>query len=113
MCDTIITRSETGLCRRHAALEALNREGLQEMRAARQKEAIWRPEIRAKLLRGSANAREARLGWCPVEYRESYRALALKKGENAKSARRMIEDLIKADARRYHATGQLQQSRRA
>lgn len=60
----------------------------------------------------SGNRRDRRLDWCPPEYRASYRTI-VRRRIPATDARRMILDLIATDLRRYQATGQLQQSRRA
>lgn len=113
MCSKIITHSKTGLCRSHAAKQALQDAELRQRRVEAQREALARPEVRELWLRNCRAAAQARLAWCPIEYRDEYRRLAGAWAMNAAEARRMIEDLIQADAARYARTGQLQQTRRA
>jgi hypothetical protein len=60
------------------------------------------PEVRAKTHSPETNALrtaamlETRLGWCPPEYREEYRALRNSHGITAAEARRMILAMIEA-----------------
>ncbi|WOF43788.1 hypothetical protein KNJ79_02150 [Sphingopyxis indica] len=53
-----------------------------------------------------------KLAWCPPEYRDEYKRLIKRQNIPAAEARRMIEAMIEADARRYHATGVLPQAAR-
>lgn len=63
---------------------------------------LSRPDVLAKTFAPETNARrtssmiEARLGWCPPEYRDEYRALRSSRGITAPEARRMILDMIEA-----------------
>lgn len=52
------------------------------------------------------------MAWCPIEYRAEYRRLVSTKLVRAPEARRMVEDMIEADLRRAHTTGQLPQTAR-
>jgi len=69
-------------------------------------------EHRAKMSRLRT---ETMLGWCPLEYRDEYRRLCAAGSSlrfSAAEARRIIEEQIEADRRRYLQTGQLQASKR-
>ncbi|MCW2395868.1 MULTISPECIES: hypothetical protein [unclassified Sphingobium] len=55
---------------------------------------------------------ETKIGWCPIEYRAEYRRIARMSGISAAMARRMVEDMIAADARHYERTGELRQAAR-
>lgn len=109
-CSRIVTRSKTGMCRRHAALAALESDDVRLRRLAALREAMTRPEVRAKAVRSAALAGKARLAWCPLEYRDDYRAIAYKHGMTAAEGRRMIEDRIAVDTARYLRTGVLQRT---
>jgi hypothetical protein len=82
-------------------------------RGCRTKAEFADPERRARAILRVNRASRARLLWCPLEYRDTYRRLTRVKQLPAAEARAAILDLIAADARAYARTGELQQSRRA
>jgi len=61
---------------------------------------------------GTRKMVETKLGWCPIEYRAEYRRIARMTGIDAAAARKMVEEMIAADARHYERTGELRQSAR-
>lgn len=63
-------------------------------------------------LRAGRAASATKLAWCPPEYRDDYRNLVKRQGIRAVQARKMIQETIAADARRYTATGVLPQTAR-
>lgn len=62
-------------------------------------------ETRQKMSR-SAHSRQ--LDWCPIEYRPLYRELVSRSGNSAAEARRMVEDQIAVDLKRFQRSGELQ-----
>lgn len=72
----------------------------------------YRAELCATVAALRARKVAAFHAWCPVEYREEYRRLRLKK-LTAREAKKLILDLIAADAARYRRTGELPQAKRA
>lgn len=80
---------------------------------------LCRPDVRAKIYAPDACARRGRaiaavkLSWCPIEYRDQYKHLVRFNHVKAVDARKMIEELIKADRARYLKTGQLPVASRA
>lgn len=82
-------------------------------------EVLCRPDVRARTYSPEANAKRnmtcanTKLAWCPVEYRDEYKRLIRTHLIKAADARRMIEEQIAADLRRYRATGELQRAKRA
>lgn len=69
-----------------------------------------RPEVRA---RAGRSISEARLGWCPPEYREQYHSLMRLKVCNAAEGRAMIEEQIKADRERLRNLSPFERQERA
>lgn len=56
--------------------------------------------------------RRKALAWCPLEYRDDYRLLKTAGGYSAADARRLIEQQIDRDLRRYASTRRLPQAAR-
>lgn len=108
-CDKPLSAvNRTGYCRQHYA--KFNNSERTRQQAIQQ----WAdPAMRVRILRPLHAYNRDRLSWCPVEYRDEYRHLTRVQHFRAADSRRMIEELIQADAARYVRTGQLQQTRRA
>jgi len=81
-------------------------------RIAKLRATVTSIDYRDGLQRRLTEISRSRMSWCPLEYRDEYRRLTRSKMLLASEARRMIESLIVSDARAYHRTGQLQQTRR-
>jgi hypothetical protein len=109
ICDKPLSAvNRTGYCRKHYGA-ANNSARTSEMNRAN-----WAsPWHRARWTRALRQANLDKVAWCPLEYRAEYHRLKRVKHLSAAEARVMIEDLMAADAVRFAATGQLQQSRRA
>lgn len=97
----------SGYCRKHYG--AANNSA---STAAQNKRQWSDPAFRARMEGAMRRLGQRRVAWCPLEYRDDYRRLKRVKHKSAAEARRMIEELIAADARRFARTGQLQQSGR-
>lgn len=103
-------RNVTGLCK-SCNLKAYNADPRWAIRRiAALKRTLHAPENQAWLKRQRTNASRARLSWCPLEYRETYRYISQRQKLGAKEGRRIIEEQIAADAVKYARTGKLQKS---
>lgn len=110
---TLDPRNKTGRCRncyfKHTAADP----AAIAVRAAGLRRRLASPEG-AHLRNRLGNSQKARLDWCPIEYRDEYRALIRSHLRyRAKDARRIIEEQIAVDTRRYLETGLLQRSTRS
>lgn len=100
------TVNVSGLCRKHAHRW---RDDAAKNEAAKAKFAtsMRSDPLLSDRMRLISNAKMA---WCPVEYRDEYRRLTRVKMLPAADARKVIEDLIATHAARYSRTGKLQQA---
>lgn len=111
MCGKPLGRRNTsGYCRKHFHPALNNAPEMLEKRLEKLRATIGEPGYRAKRIAHLTRISRDRLAWCPIEYRDEYRRLTRSKMLPAAEARKAIKDMIAADVRRYHSTGQLQQA---
>lgn len=101
--------NRTGYCRQHYA--GANNGGPKWAEDNRRRWAD--PVLRARIVTGLRSRAAQRVAWCPLEYRAEYHRLKRVKHYSAADARKLIEDMIAADLRRYQRDGALPQSSRA
>ena len=107
VCGKPLSRvNVSGYCRNHAHMWRLD--AAKNAAAKAKFSASLRADpMLSERMRLTSNAK---LSWCPLEYRSEYRRLTRVKMLPAADARKVIEDLIAAHAARYSRTGKLQKA---